>query len=66
MSHTNRFTPFYLVIKAFLVSFFMFNAMNEVRHHGWTHVAFANLAVAAVFTVTTFLILYMAQKRGVL
>ena len=59
-----RFEVFYLFAKAFLVSLFMFAAMTEVKHNGWTRQAIGNFVVAFIFTGTTFLILHIAKLKG--
>jgi hypothetical protein len=59
-----RFEMFYLFTKAFLVSLFLFYTMVEVKQHGWTRLAWGNLAGAVAFTCTTFIILHVAKLKG--
>lgn len=66
MNMMERFKTFYLFAKAFLVSFLLFAGIQEVKQHGWTRQAWGNFAIAGFFTCSTFLILHLARKRGVI
>ena len=63
-TYWQRFQTVFFVLKAVIVSFLLFAALNEFKRNGWDNLVLGNLVMAAWFSFTTFFIMHLAKKKG--